>query len=151
MSLSAALQQRGIVLPPIAVKLGWYMPAKREGSLIYVSGQVPLRDGKLVASGRVPSQCSIEQAQQAARQCVINGLAAVAALPGGLDVVRGAVRLGVFVCSDDGFGQQPEVANAASEMLVDLFGDAGRHTRAAVGVPALPLGSAVEIEFLFHA
>jgi len=110
-----------------------------------------MKDGKLLATGQVPSRCSVEQAQAAARQCVINALASVAAAEGSANVVTGVVRVGVFVSSDTAFTQQPQVANGASEFLLELFGPAGRHVRAAVGVNTLPLDAAVEIEFIFQA
>ena len=123
----------------------------RSSAALRLAGQVPMRDGALVASGPVPSRCSLEQARQAARQCVINGLAAVDALDGGLKQVAGVVRVGAFISSDAGFTDQPKVANAASELLLELFGDAGKHARAAVGVNTLPLDASVEIEFIFEA
>jgi enamine deaminase RidA (YjgF/YER057c/UK114 family) len=99
----------------------------------------------------VPTAASIEDAQAAARQCVINALGTVETLPGGVAQIRGVVRVGVFVQCADGFGDQPKIANAASELLIELFGEAGRHVRAAVGTNALPLNASVEIEFLFEA
>jgi len=145
-----ALDRLGIVLPPLAGPFGAYVPARRAGGLVFVAGQLPMREGKLLASGPVPSAVSVEQVQQAARQCVVNALASVETLPGGVDALAGVVRVGCFVLSDDGFDGQPRVANAASELLLELFGDAGKHARAAVGVNALPLGASVEVEFLFE-
>jgi enamine deaminase RidA (YjgF/YER057c/UK114 family) len=121
------------------------------GTLIYVSGQLPMKEGKLLAMGQIPSRCSVDAAKAAARQCVINALTAVNALPGGIDQVIGVVRVGAFVSSDTNFTQQPQVANGASEFLIELFGDAGKHVRAAVGVNTLPLDAAVEVEFIFEA
>jgi enamine deaminase RidA (YjgF/YER057c/UK114 family) len=140
-----------IDLPALAGSFGAYVPAKRVGNLIYVSGQLPMNDGKLLATGQIPSRCSVEVAKAAARQCVINALTAVNALPGGIDQVAGIVRVGAFVSSDTNFTQQPQVANGASEILIELFGDAGKHVRAAVGVNTLPLDASVEIEFIFEA
>jgi enamine deaminase RidA (YjgF/YER057c/UK114 family) len=151
MGLTEKLDALGIALPALAGPFGAYVPAKRIGELIYVAGQLPMKDGKLLASGQVPQRCSIAGAQAGARQCVINGLAAAASLEGGLDQIDGVVRVGVFVNSMPDFTQQPLVANAASELLIDLFGDAGRHVRAAVGAAALPLDAAVEVELVFHA
>jgi enamine deaminase RidA (YjgF/YER057c/UK114 family) len=114
-----------------------------------ISGQIPLRDGKLVATGAVPSQVTPDQAKVAARQCGINGLAVLSAMLGGsLDRVRRIVRIGVWVCSDIGFTGQPGVANGASELLVEVFGERGRHARAAVGSVALPLGAVVEVDMV---
>jgi enamine deaminase RidA (YjgF/YER057c/UK114 family) len=126
-----------------------YIPFTRVNNLLFVSGQVPMVEGKLICCGPVPSAVSIEQARAAARQCALNGLAIVAgALGGSLDHVARIVRLGVWVCSDAGFTEQPKVANGASELLGDIFGEAGRHARAAVGAIALPLGATVEVEML---
>jgi len=151
MNLPHRLHSLGIVLPALSGPFGAYVPARRVGDLIYVAGQIPMKDGQSLATGPVPSRCSIDQARLAARQCVINGLAAVNALgPGVLDQLRGVVRVGAFVLSDVGFTAQPQVANAASELLLEIFGDAGKHVRAAVGVNALPLEVSVEIEFLFQ-
>ena len=151
MKPSENLSRLGIVLAPPAGPFGAYVPARRAGSLIYVAGQLPMRDGTLIASGPVPSSCPLEQARQAARQCAVNGVAAAAGLVGGVDRLVGVVRVGAFVASDDSFTQQPQVANAASELLLEIFGDSGRHVRAAVGVNVLPLGASVEIEFIFEA
>jgi enamine deaminase RidA (YjgF/YER057c/UK114 family) len=149
-SLSEKLKQLSIIFPSESKPGGSYIPAKRVGNLIYVAGQVPMKDGKLVANGPVPSKCSIEQARVAARQCVLNALAAVNTLPGGIEQLVGVVRVGAFVSSDSSFTQQPQVANGASELLVELFGESGKHARAAVGVNTLPLDATVEIEFLFE-
>jgi enamine deaminase RidA (YjgF/YER057c/UK114 family) len=151
MNLSEKLAAMNISLPAVPGPFGAYVPARRSGDLIFVSGQLPMSQGTLLASGPVPSACSIEQARLGARQCVINALAAVKAIEGTIDTLSGVVRVGAFVWCDTGFTQQPLVANAASELLLELFGDAGRHARAAVGTNALPLGASVEIEFLFAA
>jgi enamine deaminase RidA (YjgF/YER057c/UK114 family) len=118
--------------------------------LIFVAGQLPMKEGKLLAIGQVPSRCPIETARLAARQCVINALAAVRTVEPDLNRITGVVRVGAFVSSDTAFTQQPAVANGASEFLLELFGDAGRHARAAVGVNTLPLDAAVEIDFVFE-
>jgi len=151
MNIRQKLESLGIQLPPPATPAGAYVPAKRVGNLVYVSGQVPVKDGKPIAMGQVPSRCSIEDAKKAARQCVINALAAVNTLPGGVDQLVGVARVGAFVSSDVGFSQQPAVANGASELLIEIFGDAGRHARAAIGTNVLPLDTAVEVEFIFEA
>jgi len=141
------LQELGIALPAAPEPVAAYVPWVRSGNLVFVSGQVPFREGSLVATGTVPSGQSIDAAADAARQCVLNGLAVLAAALGGdLDRVRRIVRVGVFVASDPGFTDQPRVANGASELLQEVFGDAGRHARAAVGTVALPLGATVEVE-----
>ena len=151
MSLTEKLQQLNIALPPMAGPFGAYVPAKRVGNLIYVAGQLPMKDGKLIATGQVPTRASLEQAREAAKQCVINALAAVKAVEGSIDVIKGVARVGAFINSDTSFIEQPKVANAASELLQELFGEAGKHVRAAVGVNTLPLDAAVEIEFIFIA
>ncbi|MFT3787117.1 MAG: RidA family protein [Tepidisphaeraceae bacterium] len=150
MALRDQLSKLGIVVAKPTGTFGAYVPAKRVGNLIYVAGQLPMKDGKLLATGPVPSSTGIELAQQAARQCVINGLNAVETLTGGIDQIRGVVRIGAFIASDAAFTEQPKVANAASELLIELFGEAGKHARAAVGTNVLPLGASVEIEFLFE-
>lgn len=143
------LQQMQIHIPQVPGPFGAYVPAKRSGNLIYIAGQLPMKEGKLVAIGQVPSRCTIDDAKSAARQCVINGLAAAQTVTD-LDNICGVVRVGVFVSSDAAFTQQPLIANGASEFLKEIFGDAGQHARAAVGVAALPLDAAVEIEFIFE-
>ena len=149
MPLSEKLAAMGITLPTVSGPFGAYVPAKRVGNLIYVAGQLPMRDGTLIAVGQVRSRCSVEDANRGARQCVINALAAIKAIEGSIDRLTGVVRVGAFVNSDPGFTEQPKVANGASEFLLELFGDAGRHVRAAVGVNTLPLDAAVEVEFIF--
>ena len=150
MSPRSKLASLGLPLPTVSGPFGAYVPARQIGNLIFVAGQLPVKDGKLLATGPVPSHCSLENARTAARQCVVNALAAVGSLGTDIDTLLGVVRVGAFICSDAGFADQPKVANAASELLLDLFGDAGRHARAAIGVNALPLDASVEIEFIFE-
>jgi enamine deaminase RidA (YjgF/YER057c/UK114 family) len=147
-SFAQRLQDLGLVLPPAPKPVAAYIPFVRTGNLVYISGQLPFQDGKLLATGPVPSVTSVEAAAAAARQAVLNGLAVLADAAGGLDRVQRIVRVGVFVCSDAGFAEQPKVANGASELLQQIFGEAGRHARAAVGNIALPLGASVEVELL---
>ena len=151
MPLTDKLKSLNITLPPASGPFGAYVPARRVGNLVYVAGQLPMNDGKLMALGQVPSRCSLEDARAAARQCVINAIAAVQMLPGGVDSIAGVVRVGAFVNSDATFTEQPKVADAASELLKQIFGDAGQHARAAVGVNTLPRDAAVEIEVIFEA
>ncbi len=148
MTFEQQLAALGLTLPTAPKPVAAYIPAVRTGNLIYVSGQLPMKDGQLMATGPVPSVCSFEAAQAAARQCVLNGLAVLADAAGGLDRIHKIIRVGVFVCSDAGFTEQPKVANGASELLQQIFGEAGRHARAAVGNIALPLGASVEVELL---
>lgn len=149
-SPEARLLELGIQLPAAPSPVAAYIPARRSGNLLYVSGQIPIREGKLLAEGRVPDQVSPDTARECARQCALNGLAVARAAAGSLGAVAQVVRVGCFVASEPGFGGQPGIANAASELLVEIFGDAGRHARAAVGSVALPLNVPVEIEFLFE-
>jgi enamine deaminase RidA (YjgF/YER057c/UK114 family) len=142
------LKELGLSLPAPAVPVGSYLPCVRAGDLLFVSGQLPLRDGVLIARGKVGSAVSLEQGQEAARQAVLNALAQVAAEAGGLERVVRVVRVGVFVNSAAGFTEQAKVANGASDLLVGIFGEAGRHARAAVGVSDLPLDAAVEVELI---
>jgi enamine deaminase RidA (YjgF/YER057c/UK114 family) len=151
MSLPQRLQQLGLELPPLSGPFGAYVPAKRVGNLLFVAGQLPRKAGSLLATGPVPSACPVDQARQAARQCVLNALAAANAVLGSLDPLAGVVRVGAFVHSDPAFADQPKVADGASELLLELFGTpAGQHARAAVGTNALPANASVEIEFVFE-
>ncbi len=149
-AIEARLNELGITIPPPPTPVAAYIPFKRSGNLLYISGQIPMRDGKLIAQGPVPKVVSLEQAQECARQCVINALAAAKGAVGALDRIAGVVRVGVFVQCEAGYTEQPKVANGASELLVSIFGEAGRHARAAVGNIALPLGAPVEVEVLFE-
>jgi enamine deaminase RidA (YjgF/YER057c/UK114 family) len=148
MSYEQRLIELGISLPTPGTPVAAYIPTKQAGNLVFVSGQVPFRDGKLVATGPVPSAVPLEKAQECARQCVLNGLAVVKAAMGSLDRVKSVVRVGVFVQCEAGYTDQPKVANGASDLLVQIFGEAGRHARAAVGCNALPLGACVEVEMV---
>jgi len=151
MDLDDRLVALGIKLPAVSGPFGAYVPAKRVGNLIYVAGQLPMKDGQLMATGKVPSKTSLEQAREAAKQCIINALAAVQSIPGGVAMIGGVVRVGAFVNSEDAFTDQPKVADAASEFLKQLLGDHGQHVRAAVGVNTLPRDASVEIEVIFEA
>jgi len=136
----------GITLPEVAAPVGSYVPALQTGNLVLTSGQLPLVQGKLQSVGKVPTEVTLEEAQQAARTAVINALAAVASVTGDLERVDQVVRLGVFVNSCPDFTDQPKVANSASDLLKELFGEKGRHVRAAVGNNELPLNAPVELE-----
>lgn len=144
----AKLHALGLELPTPAKPVAAYVPFRRTGNLLFISGQIPMSAGQLIAKGAVPSQVSIETAVAAARQCALNALAVVKMAVGDLAQVRQIIRLGCFVCSDVGFTEQPKVANGASDLLVQVFGDRGQHARAAVGSIALPLGAAVEVEMI---
>lgn len=149
MSVSARLAELGIELPPVAAPVAAYVPAVGHGGLVYTSGQLPFVDGALPATGKVGADVSAEDAKTYARTCALNALAAAADAVGGVDRIGGVLRVGGFVGSADGFTGQPAVINGASEVLGEIFGDAGRHARAAVGVAELPLGSPVEVEVTF--
>ncbi|GAB4190371.1 MAG: RidA family protein [Phycisphaeraceae bacterium] len=151
MKLNEKLQAMGLSLPDPPKALAAYVPAVRTGNLIVISGQLPMLEGNLTVAGKVPSQVSLDDARLAARQCVLNMLAVLGpVIDQDWTRIRRVVRLGVFVASDPAFTEQHLVANGASEFLVKLFGDIGRHARAAVGVPSLPLNAPVEVEGLFE-
>ena len=145
MQWSARLAELGIELPDVAAPVAAYVPAVRTGSHVYTSGQLPFVGGELAATGKVGAEVSPEEAKQHARTAVLNALAAVHDLVGIDSVVR-IVKVVGSVASSEGFGGQPAVINGASEVLGEIFGDAGAHARAAVGVAELPLGAPVEVE-----
>ena len=148
MTPEETLAKLGYALPSPTKPVAAYVPTARTGNLVYVAGQLPFVDGKLPKTGRLGENVTLEEGQAFARQCVLNGLAALKAELGDLSRVRRVVRVGAFVASADDFVEQPKVANGASELLQQVFGDAGRHARAAVGVNVLPLGAPVEVELL---
>ncbi|WP_219417158.1 RidA family protein [Pseudonocardia nigra] len=141
------LRELGITLPSVATPAGAYIPARRTGSLVFTAGQVPLVDGKLAATGKVGAEVDADEAYRLARTCALNALAAVDALVG-LDAITGVVKVVGFVASAPGFTGQPAVVNGASDVLGEIFGDAGRHARSAVGVAELPMGAPVEVELI---
>jgi enamine deaminase RidA (YjgF/YER057c/UK114 family) len=140
------LAELGLTLPEVAAPVAAYVPAVRNGNLVWTSGQLPLVDGKLLAAGKVGADVDPDAAKELARTCALNALAAVASVVGDLDAVQRVVKVVGFVASDPSFTGQPGVVNGASELLGDVFGDAGRHARSAVGVAALPLDAPVEVE-----
>ena len=142
------LKDLGIDLPPAPEPVGAYVPAVRTGNLIVTAGQLPFVDGKLAAVGKVPTDVPLAAAQAAASQAAANALAAVCGLVGSLDAVARIVRVNVFVNSAPGFTDQTKVANGASEILADVFGQAGRHTRCAIGAAELPLDAPVELDMI---
>lgn len=144
---SESLAALGLALPSVVTPLGAYVPAVRSGSLVFTSGQLPTVDGKLISSGTVGAQVSLEDAYECARVCALNALAAIDALVGIDSVVR-VVKVVGYVASGHGFTDQPKVVNGASELLGDVFGDAGVHARSAVGVASLPLDAPVEVELI---
>lgn len=142
------LANLGIQLPPAPAAIASYVPVRISGGHAFVSGQIPIEDGTVLSSGKVGAEVSVEQGREAARRCVLQALAALRSALGSLDRVKGIVRLDVFVASAPGFTDQPQVANGASDLLVEIFGEEGRHARAAVGVAELPLGASVEVALL---
>ena len=144
-AMSAKLADLGITLPAAAAPVAAYVPVVVSGGFAYVSGQLPFVDGKLV-TGRLGEDVSTEAGQAAARACGLMILAQLQAALGSLDRVEQVVKLGAFISSAAGFTDQPKVANGASELMAEVFGDAGKHARSAVGVPVLPLGAAVEVD-----
>ena len=148
MSPEQRMTELGLELPEAVRPLASYVPAVRTGRLVYVSGQVPLQAGRLTLQGKLGAGVTVEQAQAAARVCVLNCLAAVRGLTGSLDNITRIVKLTGYVASAEGFTEQPQVVNGASQLLEEIFGEAGQHARAAVGVAELPLGAPVEIELI---
>ena len=145
-TLSEGLARLGIELPPAPAPVASYIASKIVGSQVFVSGQIPIIKGELIARGLVPDEVDLETAQRCAKQCALNVLACAAAAAGGVEHIRSVVRLGVYVACDRDYTDHPKVANGASDLMLELMGGAGRHTRAAVGVASLPLGAPVEID-----
>lgn len=139
------LAELGLSLPEAAAPVAAYVPTVLSGNLLHISGQLPFKDGKVV-TGRLGEGLSVEEGQDAAQRCALMLVAQVKAAIGDLGRVKRIVKLGVFINSHGDFTDQPRVANGASELMVALFGDAGKHARSAVGVPVLPLGAAVEVD-----
>ena len=142
------LAELGLTLPPVTAPVAAYVPAVRTGDYAYTSGQLPIVDGKLQATGKVGDSVSPEQAVALARICALNALAAAAGAAGGLDAIKRIVKVTCFVASAPSFTGQAQVANGASALLIDVFGDSGRHARSAVGMAVLPLDSPVEVELI---
>ncbi|MFI5084383.1 MAG: RidA family protein [Actinomycetales bacterium] len=151
-AVEARLAELGLALPAVAAPVAAYVPAVVSGNYVYTSGQLPFIDGKLTATGKVGAQVSAEEAKKLAAVCAVNALAAVKSVIGDLDRVTRVVKVVGFVSSDASFTGQPGVVNGASELLGDVFGEAGIHARSAVGVAVLPLDSPVEVELIaeFH-
>ena len=142
------LTRLGLTVPPVAKPVASYVPAVRTGNYVFTSGQLPLRDGELICTGKVGGDVAPERATECARQCALNAMAAVKAEIGDLSQVTRVVKVVVFVASTPDFTGQPQVANGASDLLGEVFADAGQHARSAVGVPVLPLDASVEVEIL---
>jgi enamine deaminase RidA (YjgF/YER057c/UK114 family) len=142
------LSALGLLLPKVTPPLAAYVPAVRTGSYVYTAGQLPMLDGKLLATGKVGAQVSASEASALARTCALNALAAVVSVTSGLSAVRRIVKVTGFVASAPDFTGQPQVVNGASELLLEIFGEAGRHARSAVGMAVLPMDAPVEIELI---
>jgi enamine deaminase RidA (YjgF/YER057c/UK114 family) len=148
MGAEQRLKELGLELPAAPRALASYVPVTRTGGLAYVSGQVALAEGKPMWTGKVGAEVDVDAAAQAARRCALQILSALREELGSLDRVRRIVKVSVFVASAEAFTEQPRVANGASDLLVEVFGDSGRHARAAVGVAELPLGVPVEVDLI---
>jgi len=151
MKPSERLAALGLELPTVAKPLAAYVPALRVGDQVWTSGQLPVRDGKPLYLGKVGGAVTPEQGADCARQCALNALAAAASVAGGVDQIKRVVKLVVFVASDPAFTGQPAVANGASELMGQIFGEAGAHVRSAFGVAVLPLDVPVEMELVVEA
>lgn len=148
MTVSDRLAELGIVIPEVAKPVASYLPATVSGNLVFTAGQLPFVDGALPATGKVGAEVSADAAKDMARTAVLNALAAAQTAIGSVDRITRIVKLVVFVASAPDFSGQPAVANGASDTLVEIFGDAGRHARSAVGVAVLPLDAPVELELI---
>jgi enamine deaminase RidA (YjgF/YER057c/UK114 family) len=148
MDAEARLAELGIDLPPATPPVASYVPVVVSGNLAFVSGQVPMAEGKLLWNGRLGRELDVEAGAAAARRCGLQALAALRAELGSLNRIRRIVKVVAWVASVEGFTDQPKVANGASDLLAEVFGEAGRHARAAVGAPELPMGAPVEVELI---
>jgi len=143
------LKQLGISLPPVNPPLASYIPAKKSGNLLFISGQLPLKDGKLLVTGPMTPERNQDEVRDAMAQCFLNGLASATTVCS-LEDIQGVVRLGAFVSSAENFYEQHKIANGASDLSQKIFGDSGIHSRSAVGVPSLPMNATVELEIIFQ-
>jgi enamine deaminase RidA (YjgF/YER057c/UK114 family) len=147
-SASRRLAALGLTLPAVTLPLAAYVPAVRSGSLVYTAGQLPVVEGQLLATGKVGAEVGAHEAAALARTCALNALAAVVSVTGSLSAIRRIVKVTGFVASAPDFTGQPQVVNGASELLLEVFGESGRHARSAVGTAVLPLDAPVEIELI---
>ena len=151
MTIEDKLAEMGVTIPDPKPALGSYVPAVQTGNLVFVSGNLPIQaDGSMLHSGKLGEDASVEEGYAAAKQCAINCLSAAKGIIGDLNNVQQIVKLRVLVNSASDFTEQPAVANGASDLLVELFGESGKHARAAVGVASLPLGASVEVELVLE-
>jgi enamine deaminase RidA (YjgF/YER057c/UK114 family) len=145
-SIENKLEQIGLKLPEIPNPVAAYIPAKQSGKLVFTAGQLPMVNGELISKGLLGLNVEVEEANKAARICTLNALAAIKGVIGDLDQIKQIVRVVGYVASIPTFTQQPAVVNGASELLLEIFGEAGKHPRSAVGMAVLPLNASVEIE-----
>jgi enamine deaminase RidA (YjgF/YER057c/UK114 family) len=138
----------GLTLPQVVAPLAAYVPAVKSGTIVYTAGQLPMADGQLLSTGKVGAEVGAAEAAALARTCALNALAAAASVAGGLSSIKRIVKLTGYVASAPDFTGQPQVVNGASELLLEIFGDAGRHARSAVGTAVLPLNAPVEVELI---
>src|SRR4030043_1401153 len=150
MSPEKKLKELGIELPEAPTPIGSYISALRTGNLVFLSGILPLRQGKLIKQGKVGKDLSLDEAREEARTATINALSVLKAHVGSLDKITRCVKIAGYIASSPDFTEQPKILNAASDLLFEIFGEKGRHVRAAVGVNVLPLNSPIEIEFIFE-
>jgi enamine deaminase RidA (YjgF/YER057c/UK114 family) len=150
MSPEERLKKLGIELPEAPIPLGSYIPVVKTGNLVFLSGILPVKQGKLTKQGRVGEDLTLDEAREEARTATINALSVLKAHVGSLDKVKRCIKITGYVASAPDFTEQSKVLNAASDLLYEIFGEVGRHVRAAVGVNVLPLNSPVEIEFIFE-
>src|SRR3990170_7541776 len=150
MSPEDKLKELGIELPEAPTPIGSYISALRTGNLVFLSGILPLKHGKLIKQGKVGKDLSLDEAREEARTATINALSVLKAHVGSLDKVTRCVKIAGYIASSPDFTEQPKVLNAASDLLFEIFGEKGRHVRAAIGVNVLPLNSPLEIEFIFE-
>ena len=144
------LRELGITLPEVPQPLGSYVPFVKTGNLVYVSGMLPIKEGQLTRTGRVGDAVTLQEAIEDARSAAINALAVVRSAVGTLDNVEQCIKITGYIASSPDFTEQPKVLNSASDLLFQIFGESGRHARAAVGVPVLPMNAPLEIEFIFE-
>jgi len=147
-SASRRLEALGLTLPAVTLPLAAYVPAVRSGNFVYTAGQLPVVEGQLLATGKVGAEVGAHEAAALARTCALNALAAVVSVTGSLSAIRRIVKVTGFVASAPDFTGQPQVVNGASELLLEVFGESGRHARSAVGTAVLPLDAPVEIELI---
>ncbi len=150
MSVDGRISELGIELPPAPAPVGAYVPYVISGSLMFISGQIPIKDGAMIYEGKVPGEVSIEQGRECAALCFLNAVAQAKAALGDLERVERIVRMSGYVTSSEDFTAQPLVVNGASDLAVEIFGEAGRHARVAVGVAELPMGAPVELEVILE-